>query len=110
MLGTLAPTVRIGSVQFFRHDLSTSRSEASSSGELVVGLIESVVAVHGMKDVAAPAGESDEGLAVAFALGDFAAAITERERVAECCEARRGTGLASGYCSSVGTDAHRGWS
>lgn len=36
-----------------------------SSGELVVGLMEGAFAEHGVEDVAAPAGERDEGSVVA---------------------------------------------
>lgn len=46
-----------------------------SRGELVVGLVEGAVAEHGVEDVAASAGEGDEGLVVAFALGDFAVVV-----------------------------------
>ena len=46
-----------------------------SSGELAVGLIKRSVAEHGVEDVAASAGEGDEGLVVAFALSDFAVVV-----------------------------------
>jgi hypothetical protein len=53
------------------------------SGELMVGLVEGAVAEHGVEDVAAPSGEGDEGLVVAFALGDLAVVVGAGERVAE---------------------------
>ena len=43
-----------------------------SSGELMVGVVEGAVAEHGEEDVAPSPGEGDEGLVMAFALGDFA--------------------------------------
>lgn len=46
-----------------------------SSGELVVALIEGVIAEHGVADVAASAGEGHDGLTVAFALGGFVVAV-----------------------------------
>jgi hypothetical protein len=46
-----------------------------SSGEAMVGLIEGAVAEHGEEDVAAAPREGDEGLVVAFALGDLAVVV-----------------------------------
>ena len=46
-----------------------------SSGEGVVGLIEGAVAEQGEEDVAAAAGEGDEGLVVVFALSDLAVVV-----------------------------------
>jgi hypothetical protein len=42
-----------------------------SSSEGVVVLVEGAVAEHGVEDVAASAGEGDEGLAVVFACPIF---------------------------------------
>jgi hypothetical protein len=54
-----------------------------SSSQSMVGLVEGAVAEHGVEDVAAPASEGDEGLVVAFALGDFAVVVGAGDGVAE---------------------------
>ena len=54
-----------------------------SSGELMVGLVEGSVAEHGEEDVAPASGEGDEGLVVAFALGNFAVVVGARDGVAK---------------------------
>ena len=54
-----------------------------SSGELMVGLVEGAVAEHGEEDVAPAPGEGDEGLVVAFALGDFAVVVGPGDGVAK---------------------------
>ena len=46
-----------------------------SSGEWVLGLIERAVAEHGEENVATAAGEGDEGLVMALALGDLAVLV-----------------------------------
>ena len=46
-----------------------------SSSKLVLGFVECAVAEHGVEDVAASAGEGDEGLVMAFALGDLAVVV-----------------------------------
>ena len=51
-----------------------------------MGLINCAVAEHGVEHVAASACECDEGLVVAFALGDFPVVVGTGDGVAESRE------------------------
>jgi hypothetical protein len=73
-----------------------------SSGELVFSFVEGAVSQHGEEDVTAASGECDEGLVVAFALGDFSVVVGPRDRVSECCEGGQEQGTFEDLVSSSG--------
>ena len=51
-------------------------------------VVEGPVPQHGEQDVAAPPGESDQGLVVALSLADLALVIGAGDRVAQCSKGR----------------------
>ena len=57
-----------------------------SNAERLLNFVERSVTEHGEEDVASASGEGDEGLVVAFALGDLAVVVGPGDGVAQCRE------------------------